>query len=87
MSASGRTGRSSPIVNTKFECVCMEFVQSSWGGPGFHYKLVECRSSGHAEEVETQEVGKTTCGSSEGRSEEIEVGRGYQGGVFPRVVV
>ena len=54
----------------------MESVQSAQGGPNFHYTSVECRSSGHAKKAETEEIGKTTHGSSERGSEEIEADTG-----------
>jgi len=65
----------------------MESVQSAGGGLDFHYKSVECRSSGHAKKVKAEEIDKATHGSSEGGSEEIEVSRSHQGGVSPRVVI
>ena len=65
----------------------MESVQSAQGGPDFHYTSVECRSSSHAKKAETEEIGKTTHGSSEGGSEEIEATLGHKGGVFPQVII
>ena len=54
----------------------MESVQSAQGGPDFHYTSVECRSSGHVKKAETEETRKTTRGSNEGGSEEIEADTG-----------
>ena len=65
----------------------MESVQSTQGGPEFHYTSIKCRSSSHAKKTETIEIGKTTRGSNKGGSEKIKAGEGHQGGVFPRVVI
>jgi len=54
----------------------MESIRSAQGRPNFHYTLVECRSSGHTKKAKTEEIGKTTRGSSERGSEENEAGIG-----------
>ena len=56
----------------------MEFVQSAHGGLDFHYTSVECRSSNQTKKTETEEIGKTTRGSSEGGNEEIKASEGHQ---------
>ena len=64
----------------------MESVWSAQGGPDFHYTSVECRSFSHAKKTETEEIDKTTRGSSEGGNEEIKASKGHQG-VFPQMVI